>query len=157
MGKYRVSTKRKELYRLTHTIYDFYESYPLKDKIDKKLFISIVKSFFEEAFKKVSIDRKRFSFPYTLGTHRIKKRKLSSRIHHKVDFAKTKELGVTVFYTNKHTNGYYFKWYWDKEYCRFKNKSYYSFEITKKNKGLLSREIMRCSKDPYIKDYDALT
>lgn len=157
MSKYRVSTKRKELYKLTYTIYDFYDSYPLKDKIDKKLFIEIIKTFFHEVFKKIAVDRKRYSFPYTLGTHRIKKKKLNSRIKPKLNFSKTKELGVKVYYTNKHTNGYYFRWYWDKEYCRFKNKSFYIFDITKKNKGLLSKEIFRCSRDPYIKDYDALT
>jgi len=157
MSKYRVSNKRKELYRLTYTIYDFYDSYLLKDKIDKKIFIALMKDFFKESFNKVLIDRKRFTFPYTLGTHRIKKRKLTIKTKPKLDFQKTKRLGVKVYFTNKHTNGYYFRWYWDKEYCRFRNKKFYGFDITKTNKALLGKEIMRCSKDPFIKDYDALT
>lgn len=157
MKKYRVSNKRKELYRLTYTIYDFYESFDEKDKIDKKIFISLVKEFFELYFKKIVVDRKRYKLPYNLGVHRIKKRKLKSYIIPKIDFNATKKLGKTVYHLNKHTNGYYFRWFWDKEEARFKNKSFYTFELTKKNTTFLANEIIKCAKDPYLKDYDALT
>jgi hypothetical protein len=157
MKKYRVSSKRKELYRLTYTIYDFYESFEAKDKIDKEVFINLIKDFFTLYFEKIVIERKRYKLPHHLGTHRIKKRKLSSYIHPKIDFNSTKKLGKTVYHLNKHTNGYYFKWYWDKDNIRLKNKSFYIFELTKKNTTSLAKEIIRCAKDPYLKDYDALT
>ena len=157
MKKYRVSNKRKELYRLTYTIYDFYESYEYKDKIDKDTFINLIKDFFTLYFEKIVVDRKRYKLPFGLGVHRIKKRKLKGSIRPKIDFGTTKKLGKTVYHLNKHTNGYYFKWFWDKEGIRIKNKSFYTFELTKKNTTFLAKEILRCSKDPYVKDYDALT
>lgn len=157
MKKYRVSNKRKELYNLTYTIYDFYHTYPLKDKIDKSTYININKEFFEELFKKIVIERKRFTLPLNLGLHRIKKRKITSKVKPRLDFNKTKLLGVKVYHTNKHTNGYYFRWFWDKERAKFKNKSFYTFELTKKNTLALAKEIIRCAKDPYVRDYDALT
>lgn len=157
MRKYRVSNKRKELYRLTYTIYDFYETYEYKDKIDKKVFIDLIKDFFSLYFEKIVVERKRYKLPYGLGTHRIKKRKLKGCIRPKIDFNATKKLGKTVYHLNKHTNGYYFRWFWDKDGVRLKNKSFYLFELTKKNTTFLAKEILKCAKDPYLKDYDALT
>ncbi len=155
--KYRVSSKRKELYRLTYTIYDFYDTLPIKEHIDKKTFIALIKDFFNQYTNKIIVGRKRYKLPLTLGLHRIKKRKLKGIIRPKIDFNNTRKLGKTVYHLNKHTNGYYFRWYWDKEECKFKNKSFYNFELTKKNTLLLAKEILKCSKDPYLKDYDALT
>lgn len=155
--KYRISINRKEKYRLTYTIYDFYESFEHKDKIDKKAFIALIKDFFQDFFNKVSIGRKRYKLPHQLGINRIKKNKIKGIIKPKIDFNTTKKIGKTVYHLNKHTNGYYFKWFWDKDGTRFKNRPFYSFELTKKNSQALSKEIFRCSKDPFLKDYDALT
>lgn len=157
MRKYRVSSKRKELYRLTYTIYDFYETFELKDKIDKQTFINLAKDFFSFYFERIVVQRKRYKLPSGLGVHRIKKRKLKASIKPKIDFYTTKKIGKTVYHLNKHTNGYYFRWFWDKEGVRFKNKAFYNFELTKKNTTYLAKEILRCAKDPYLKDYDALT
>lgn len=157
MKKYRISNKRKELYKLTYSIYDFYDTLEIKDQIDKATFILLVKDFFAQYTNKIIVGRKRYKLPLALGLHRIKKRKIRGQIKPKIDFNNTKLLGKTVYHLNKHTNGYYFRWFWDKEDCRFKNKAFYNFELTKKNTLLLAKEILKCSKDPYLKDYDALT
>jgi hypothetical protein len=154
--KYRVSSKRKELYRLTYTIYDFYQNYPDKNKIPKDKYIGVLKDFYKLLTKKVIIDRKKVELPYNLSNHRIKKIKQSMASTPKIDFNKSKLLGVKVYHLNNHSSGFYFRWYWDRYPFLTKNKKMYKFELTKTNALLLAKEIFRCNGDPYIKDYDAL-
>jgi hypothetical protein len=154
--KYRVSSKRKELYKLTYTIYDFYQSYDDKDNLSKDKYISVLKDFFSMMVEKVIVDRKRVELPYNLSTHRIKKIKQDMSKTPRIDFNKSKIYGVKVYHLNNHSSGFYFRWFWDKKPVLTRNKKLYSFELTKKNSLALAKEIFRCNKDPYIKDYDAL-
>jgi hypothetical protein len=154
--KYRVSSKRKHLYKLTYSIYDFYDSLPIKEKISKELYISIMKEFFSLLTTKVIVDRKRIKLPYNLDIHRIKKGRLKNQIRPRIDFNKTKQLKQTIYHLNNHSFGFYYRWYWEKSHIPLKNKNFYKFELTKKNNLLLAKEIFRCNKDPFIKDYDAL-
>ncbi len=154
--KYRVSNNRQDLYKLTYTIYDFYHSLPIKDKISKEVYIKIMKDFFTELTKKIIVNRKRIKLPYHLDTHRIKKNKPRGKMVPRIDFNKTKIYGTTIRHLNTHSSGFYFRWHWEKSHIRIKNKSYYRFELTKKNTLSLAKEVFRCNRDPYIKDYDAL-
>lgn len=154
--KYRVSSSRKSLYKLTYTIYDFYHGLPIKDKISKEVYIKVMKDFFTLLTDKVIVQRKRVKLPYYLDTHRIKKNKLKVGSTPRIDFNKTKLYGKTIYHLNTHSSGFYFRWYWDKSHIKIKNKNFYTFELTKKNTLALAKEIFRCNKDPYTKDYDAL-
>lgn len=154
--KYRVSNSRKDLYRLTYTIYDFYHTLPDKDIISKELYLKVIKDFFTELTSKVIIERKSLKLPYNLDTHRIKKNKFKNNLYPRIDFNKSKQFGKTIYHLNTHSSGFYFRWYWDKSHLKAKNKSFYKFELTKKNTLFLAKEIFRCNKDPYIKDYNAL-
>lgn len=154
--KYRVSSKRKELYRLTYTIYDFYQNYDNKKNVSKEKYIGILKDFFSIITKKVIVDRKRIELPYNLSNHRIRKIKQSMHSTPRIDFNKSKQLGVKVYHLNNHSSGFYFTWFWDRYPFLTKNKKLYKFDLTKTNSLLLAKEIFRCNKDPYIKDYDAL-
>jgi hypothetical protein len=154
--KYRVSNKRKHLYKLTYTIYDFYQSYNKKDKVSRDQYIAILKDFFSIMVKKIITDRKMIELPYNLSTHRIQKVKHDISRTPRVDFNKTKLLGKTVYHLNSHSSGYYFRWYWYKYPYLIRNKKQYTFELTKKNMLLLAKEILTCNKNPYLKDYDAL-
>lgn len=154
--KYRVSNKRKELYRLTYTIYDFYQNFEHNKTISKEKYISILKDFFLMLTEKVITDRKKIELPNNLGSHRIKKIKQNKNKPPRIDFNKSKLLGVKVYHLNNHSSGFYFRWYWDKYPYLIKNKKMYKFELTKTNSLLLAKEIFRCNRDPYIKDYDAL-
>jgi hypothetical protein len=154
--KYRVSNNRKHLYKLTYTLYDFYDSLPIKESISKELYLSVMKDFFSLLVNKVIVERKRLMLPYNLDIHRIKKAKLKNNIKPKIDFNKTRLLKQTVYHLNNHSFGYYYRWYWEKSHIVIKNKTLYKFELTKKNNLLLAKEIFRCNSDPYTKDYDAL-
>lgn len=74
--KYRVSNSRKENYRLTYSIYDFYHMYIEENKttIDKDLYLKISKEFNKLLIEdKVIKNRKRAVLPYLLGTIRVAK------------------------------------------------------------------------------------
>lgn len=153
--KYRVSNKRKQLYKLTYTIYDFYHDFPDKE-ISKDKYIAILKDFYEMLTKKVIVDRKRATLPLNLEVHRIQKLKKPLKSNPRIDFNKSKIYGTRVYHLNYHSSGFYFRWYWERKNSLIKNKKLYKFELTKKNTLLMAKEIFRCNSDPYIKDYDAL-
>lgn len=154
--KYRVSSKRKELYKLTYSIYDFYDTLDIKDKIDKKTYIALVREFFTMYVHKTIVERKRYKLPL-IGLHRIKKRTPSIQSTPRIDFNKTKLYGTKIYHLNNHTNGSYFRWYWDKSGIRLKHKTFFRFELTKKHTLFLAKEIFKRANDPFTKDYDALT
>lgn len=53
-----------------------------------------------------------------------------------------------VFYTNEHTNGEVYRWYWDKHVCTTPNHSVYTFEPVKQNrlklKNIVKDENFEC-------------
>lgn len=153
MAKYRVSAKRKELYRYTITLHDIYEKLNLD--IDKKKYLSIMNTFLENLSDSIVKERKYYDLPYKLGRLRIKK--IKPRKFNKLNPALTLQYEKPIYYTNMHSFGNYFRWYWDKTMMIIRNKTYYSLSMIKNHKVKLSDEIFRCSKDPYLKDYDALS
>ena len=154
--KYRVSKKRQHLYKLTYTIYDFYQNYEKKDKISKEKYIGILKDFYQELVNNVIIGRKRITLPMNLGVHRIQKIKQSLEARPRIDFNKTKQYKKTIYHLNMHSAGFYFMWRWDRGPLFIKNKQYYIFKLTKTKKAELAKEIVLCNSDPYKKDYNAL-
>ena len=105
--------------------------------------------------------------PCRLGTFKIAKKKLlyildeNDNIEKKyliIDWKSTKEMWKKVpekfgkkfiYYTNKHTGGYYFKWEWNKNTAAFHNMDFYMFTPTKYNRRKLSTKIMN------TENYDA--
>lgn len=156
--KYNVSSKRKDLYRLTYTLHDYYNNLNENYGLSKKQYLDIMMSYFEYITDNIVYDRKYYDLPVKNGRLRIKKCKQNAsspfkRLNEKL----TKEHNVNIYYTNLHTNGYYFRWFWDKKKIISHNKCYYSFKPSVDLKNKLSKEIIDCSKNPYKKDYDALS
>ena len=151
--KYRVTNKRKSSYKLTYSIYDFYKTYP--DKIDKNIFINVCKDMLVGFTDEIIYKRKRIAFPF-IGLIRIK-RVLSKKGRKRIDPKLSKELNQIVYYTKLHSNSKTFIWKWDKSEMNSRNKSIYEFVPSQKSNDKLGAEIIRCSKDPYSKDYDALS
>jgi hypothetical protein len=52
-----------------------------------------------------------------------------------------KEQKKLVYHTNKHTNGYYYRWYWDKRTSTAVNQLYYKFEACRYNERLISKAV----------------
>lgn len=155
MSKYRVSNKRKSLYKLTYSFYDFYKSYPDKT-ISKEKFISIAKDYFTKLSDKIIYDRKIIRFPLNLTTLRIKKVKGKVTRKPIIDYGSSKLYSKWIYYNNSHSRGFYFKFYWERYPYFIKNKEVYDFFPSPILRKKLSAEIFKCNADPLLKDYDAL-
>lgn len=116
--------------------------------VDQKTFTDINKDF-NLLLSKMIIQGHTFHLPSRGGDIRIKKFKSDRRIP---DFKKTKELygeenkllpagqKKVVYCTNKHSDGWAARWWWDKsKWWRFH--SLYRFKATRTNNRELSRQI----------------
>ena len=118
----------------------FYVEYTVYRQICEKFNKAICTYILEEAGE--------FQLPYRLGSLRIKKTKMNYRNknHMRPDWKKTKELGKTVYHLNDHTDGFRYRWAWDKSNVVTVGKKLYSFYATRTNK----RELARLLKDDDI-------
>jgi hypothetical protein len=82
-----------------------------------------------------------YKLPHRLGTLGIRKKKSKSK--RAVDFAKTKEYGVTIYHNNYHSEGFYAFYHWNKDFpqAAFTYKQLYKFVPTRYNKRTLARKI----------------
>lgn len=161
---------KKTRHHLTYTVIEFEKGYQkeLKEKEEtgmcKKVYKEVMKEFFELLSQKIIREKYVFRMPYRLGTIRITKEKTKIGSKGAIDHNATKRLGKTIYHTNKHTGGFFFKWKWfsNRFYTHFKNSSFYSFtpvrDPGKREVGKLglSDWVRACSDDPYVKDYDVL-
>lgn len=115
------------------------------------------------------VNRFEYKAPCRLGTFKIAKKKHcfvinpnTNKINQKyvmIDWKETKLLWSKkpelkgknyIYYTNKHTGGFYFKWEWSRTIAAFQNMNFYLFTPVKNAYKFLSKVIME---DP---NYDAL-
>jgi len=82
-----------------------------------------------------------FKMPYNVGDLDIKKRKVNYN-NLKIDFAEFNRTGKKIMLLNEHTDGWYFKYHWDKKLCNIKGNFFYSFIPTRAN----TRELVRLLK-----------
>lgn len=156
MKKYRVSNKRKDLYHLTYSLHDYY--YYTDRSLSKEKWLSIVLDFFKLYIEFILKERKIINLPGRNGLIRPCKRKTKiTKNNLKLNYNIKNKTGQTVYHYNLHSSGFYFKWIWDKSNIISKNKSYFKFEPSEYIKKELSKEIIKCSKDPTLKDFDALS
>lgn len=144
----------------------FKNSTTLADLTDKKELIPIFKAFFKELSKTIIRENYWWKVPFKNGIIRIRKKDGKTSLRKALNHVKTKELGFPVFYKNLHTNGYYFEWYWDKQYKRTLSKSiklrkFKPIRVFKERieptygKEGLHKWIMECYNNPKLKEYDA--
>lgn len=166
-------TYKKSKHHLCYTIRDFGKLY-LKDmksagKREEEIIPQVTyRNLMKDFFKLLAIEIIRsayfFRIPYHLGLIRIRKFKTKVGSPGSINWKETRRLGKHVYHTNKHTDGYYFRWRWMKSsiHAAFRNSNYYHFRVTETRKepdvGVkgLSSWIMECAQDPYKKDYDVL-
>lgn len=153
-------------YNSDFTVLDIYRFYRDSVKnvnkipIDQSTFRKILRYYNTKVCEEIVENSEELRMPYRLGYLRIKKFKFRlildadgniKKSHLKPDWKKTKELWENnedaklnkklVYHTNKHTQGYYFKFYWDKRTCNIKNSSVYSLAMTRTNKRLIAKTI----------------
>jgi len=159
----------KNVYTITDISRDYKKNYKTLLKSDK-LEITEFKEIIKEILKRISIaiirEKYRFKVPLRMGFIFIKQCK-ANNVHRNIksiDYHKFKTKGIFTRHFNRHTFGYYFKFFWgkkDKINCQFKNGIAYSFTPIpdKQNKLVgksgLSSYIFECAKNPELKDYQA--
>jgi len=153
-------------YKSDFGIIDLFKFYKKKQKeagkvvIDKSLYSKVLKDFNDAICKEIVENAFEYRMPFRLGYLRIRKHKtriivdengkLKTR-HLHPDWKATKELWAMnedaraekkiVWHTNRHTQGFYCKWYWDKRACNIKNSSVYSISISRTNKRRIAEAI----------------
>lgn len=153
-------------YNADYTIEDVYKFYKAQCKekgtepIDITVFRKIIKYYNQEVCKSIVYNNDEFRLPFRLGYLRIKKYKTKFKIdkdgnlktsYLKPDWKATKELWEKneeakenkkiVYHTNRHTSGFYYKWFWDKRVCNIKNSSVYSLVMTRGNKRMIPEAV----------------
>lgn len=166
--------RNKSNIEVHYGIGDFYQFY-LKESqapVDKQIFNSIIKELNLAVSNAMIYKGYEFRFPNLRFTLAIVKKKHKAKFDENgnpimkwlyVDYQETKKLWAKlypdkteeeilqikdrprVFNRNKHTNGYTYKWYFNKFPSNCTNKSAYYFETTRTNKRNLAK---------YIKDED---
>lgn len=169
----RNKNKIKADYTAKH-IYKHYVS-KVSDPVPSTVFNSVLSDFNNEMLKMVLYDGLDFNFQYRLGFVRIKKFDNSLKLNQegeianklKPDWGKTlarwKELypdvfpehyklisdKPVIFHLNSHTDGWVFRWYWDKITSNVINQSAYKFEPIRQ----IKREAATAWKEiPNLKD-----
>lgn len=137
-------------------------------KLSQKQYTNILKRFFEEIINNIIYKSFEFNLPHRLGNIRIKKSKVKIKLDKDGKLDKTKlapdweacrklwareypdktweeiiaiKDKPMVYHTNRHTDGYRHKWYWDKSTCLVRNSSAYSLEMCRRADRKLAKAL----------------
>lgn len=160
--------KQSELIKSDYNTPDYYKHYIKthcrKDKTSKyyitqSQYTNILKKFFQLLIEEKVYKGEEVVLPYNMGKLFIRKMKSTVKLdengklinHLPVDFGATRKLWreneeafkkkIIVRHLNKHTNGFVFKFIYNKDKARYRNKSMYRFEPTRKHKRNLAKLI----------------
>jgi len=146
---------------------ELYKAYKKEcdNPIDKNTFKSIIKEFNNKMLDSVIYEGDDFSFAYRMGSLRIRKFDYSLKVdeegniknrlkpnwektlkrwkelypdHNREDMTKIEDKPI-IYHLNEHTDGYVFKWYWDKITCNAPNQTAYRIEVLRDTKRKASK------------------
>lgn len=92
--------------------------------------------------------------PHGLPPLRIQKKPTINVAKLRVDWEATKKYNRKMYHLNSHSDGYYFKFFWDKRKGSRHGGNIYKFYPNREHRHYLSHYIKKCARDPYVKDYD---
>lgn len=137
--------------------YKHYKATAEQNKVDIKVYLSIVHLFMKFLISKV-LDGYRVALPQNLGSLMIVGKKQNVRFDEDgkpkglaPDWVKTKKLWdqneeakkekKLVYHLNEHSDGIRYRYHWRKRGVFFKNGGLYSLRMTRENKRTLSKQI----------------
>jgi hypothetical protein len=128
----------KEGVSLTHAYKHYKEKRKARKEkaVGKSEFRKVMYSFNQRVVAK-ALEGFHVQLPHNMGFIRIVGKKSDIKA---IDFKSTKELGMTIYHDNRHTDGYRFEWHWSKPYHLVKNMLHYSFIPTNGNQGNSMKE-----------------
>ena len=148
--------KKDDRYHLSYSITDFSKEYvkEYKKGLDRQTYKKAILLFFKYLAYEIIVNVYHFKMPHKLGILKIKKAK--NRNTKYMDMKTTMDIGKKVYFANLHTDGFYFKWAWEKtqRHALFTNKGFYRFRPVRRIKKFMSEHIKKCASDPNIRDYD---
>jgi hypothetical protein len=150
----------KDKRHLCYSLNDFHKKYAKERKkiehLSKKDYFRILKKIFLNIAIQTMKGGRPFNPKVGLGRFGIIKVKSNNTT---INWKETVKHKRHILYKNSHTNGFFFRWVWEKNTskCNFKNKRYYSFSVVPAIKKLLHEHIMEKEEDPYQRPFDALT
>lgn len=123
-------------------LYKFYETKSTKKEvIDLKLFRKVTADFNLKVGEYI-LNGGEFKLPSRLGFLKILK--IKNRLDNDsliTNWRLTKQAGKIVKFLNDHTNGYFFRFYWNKRISNAIKQTYYRFYPTRKLKRTLAHNI----------------
>lgn len=135
--------------RKSYTIADYYLSY--KDYIQEgsqydisyQTFKAIVTDYFKYIRDEVMLNSKEVKIPCRLGTLQIIKHQPKEYTNKSLrwDWKATRELGKPVYLLNDHSNGWKYRFHWQKKDIIVKNIKKYMFIACRQNKRDLAQII----------------
>lgn len=125
---------------------DFYNSYIeyVKDnplyQIDYTTFRAIIDDYFRYLRDEIIENGKEVKLPCRLGTVRIVKHKPKQYNNKslRVDYKASRDHGKLLFHLNEHTDGFKYRYYWNKQNMIITNKTKYQLTMTRANKRRLA-------------------
>ena len=155
--------KFKSDYGLGDVFKYYEEKFGNKYNVSSRNFVQTCAKLNQAVVNMMIYDKREFYFPANLGGWRIKRRKTKFKLDDSgelkttnlpVDYQATKKLWAEdpkakkekrlIFIFNDHTDGYRFRFWWDKSTCRVKNQSRYYIKPSRYNSRLLAKAV----KDP---------
>ncbi len=135
--------------RASYTIQDFYASYAKEYPaghmyhVDYKTFRKITSGYFSWITDSIIDRASEVKLPSNMGKVLVVKRKPfgHKRQNYNVDFIETRRLGKTILHLNEHSDGYSYRFIWDKSSMNTHNKYYYEMIHTRAAKRRLAKSI----------------
>ena len=130
-----------------------YRKYYKKDATSKQVYDKVMELFHKKLMEKVIAESEEVNLPL-LGSLRIKKKQQYIDIddpsrYVSIDWKATKECGKRVLHLNEDRNGYYYRFLWNKDTQKIRNKSIYKFVTTRNNKRTLAKTLKTNAKIDY--------
>lgn len=153
---YELAKRGKSKIQRDYTLRDIYKYYASEHKndefsVDEKKYRDVILRFNKRAMNAILNESKELKLPYRLGSIRIRKCKMDIVNNRpKIDFGQSRKLGRTVYHLNMHSDGYYYKFYWNRTGCNAKNYRAFCFEPIRQNSRELSRIIKAKLNDYFL-------
>ena len=149
------AVKKPNRKKTSYTIIDFYNSYlkhistnPIYN-VDYRLFRAILLEYFDHIMDEVLMRSSDFKLPARMGKIYVYKVKpaVYDRRHMNVNFRETNLQGELVLHFNEHSDGYRYRFHWEKKDMLTAFSSAYEMVFTRNNKRKLSYLIKIRAKD----------
>lgn len=148
----------------TEDFFNYYKKHTFDDNAESKFYLTpkqygaFIKTYFDELTDKMIFENYHFNIPYRMGTLSIRKYQRGIKIvdgkvrdNFPVDWNETlklwerdeeaKEKKVLVKHLNKHSDGYVYKWIWNRQKMNTPNHMKWYFRPTRTNKLKLKAAI----------------